>query len=180
MFLGSRLERCEHYDCAGMPAIKLASQLRGTFLIEEMAMHARRAAATLAVLLTISTGASAQTTEPALTPEQRMQSRFPQPARVGDLIGLPVLDDRARTLGYVREIIRTDTDKIQLIVDYDGFLGWHRRPIAVPLEVVGIAGRHISSLDMSRHDYETAPTWKGTSAQALGADAVIKIALARH
>jgi hypothetical protein len=150
------------------------------FLIEEYAMRARWTAATLATLVLISTGTSAQTNEPAPTPEQRMEARFPQPARVGDLIGLPVLDDRARTLGYVREIVRTDEDKIQLIVDYDGFLGWHSRPIAVPLEVVGIAGRHISSLDMPRHDYETAPTWKGTSAQVLAADAVIKVALARH
>ena len=31
-----------------------------------------------------------------------MQRRFPQPVRVGDLIGLPVLDDDSRTLGYVR------------------------------------------------------------------------------
>jgi PRC-barrel domain len=149
-------------------------------LIEEFAMRARWTAATLATVVLISTGTSAQTVEPAPTPEQRMQARFPQPARVGDLIGLPVLDDRARTLGYVREIVRTDEDKIQLIVDYDGFLGWHSRPVAVPLEVVGIAGRHISSLDMPRHDYESAPTWKGTSAQALAADAVIKVALARH
>ena len=143
-------------------------------------MRAQWTAATLAILVLISTAAWAQTSEPALTPEQRMQARFPQPARVGDLIGLPVLDDRARTLGYVHEIVHTDKDKILLIVDYRGFFGWHSRPIAVPLEVVGIAGRHISSLDMPRHDYESAPTWKDTSAQAVSADAVIKIALARH
>jgi hypothetical protein len=28
--------------------------------------------------------------------------------------------------------------------------------IAVPLEFVGIVGRHISSLDMSRHDYQSS------------------------
>jgi PRC-barrel domain protein len=170
------------------------------FLIEESAMRARwivvtlatstlatstlaistLATAILATVALIATDAAAQTVESAPTPEQRMQARFPQPARVGDLIGLPVLDDGARTLGYVREIVRTTNDKIALIVDYDGFLGWRSRPVAVPLEVVGIAGRHISSLDMPRHDYETAPTWKGTAAQALSADTVIKIALARH
>ena len=31
--------------------------------------------------------------------------RFPQPARVGDLIGLPVLDLNSSTLGYVRQIV---------------------------------------------------------------------------
>jgi hypothetical protein len=147
------------------------------FLIEEIAMRAQW---TLAMLVLLSTAALAQTGEPASTPEQRMQARYPQAARVGDLIGLPVLDDRARTLGYVREIVRTDKDKILLIVDYNGFLGWHSRPIAVPLEVVGIAGRHISSLDMPRRDYESAPTWNGASGRAVSADTVIKIALARH
>jgi PRC-barrel domain len=149
-------------------------------LTEEIAMRAQWAAATLAMLVLTSTAALVRADEPALTPEQRMQARYPQPARVGDLIGLPVLDDRARTLGHVHEIVRTDKDKILLIVDYDGFLGWHSRPIAVPLEAVGIAGRHISSLDMPRHDYESAPTWNDTTAQPLSADAVIKIALARH
>jgi hypothetical protein len=147
------------------------------FLIEEIAMRAQW---TLAMLVLLSTAALAQTGEPASTPEQRMQARYPQAARVGDLIGLPVLDDRARTLGYVREIVRTYKDKILLIVDYNGFLGWHSRPIAVPLEVVGIAGRHISSLDMPRRDYESAPTWNGASGRAVSADTVIKIALARH
>jgi PRC-barrel domain len=149
------------------------------FLIEEIAMRAQWAA-TLAMLVLTSTAALALAGEPALTPEQRMQARYPQPARVGDLIGLPVLDDRARTLGYVHEIVRTDKDQILLIIDYGGFLGWHSRPVAVPLEVVGIAGRHISSLDMPRHAYESAPTWTDTSARAVSADAVIRIALARH
>ncbi len=89
-----------------------------------------------------------------------MQARYPQPVRVGDLIGLPVLDDSARTLGYVREVVRTNENKIELIVDYRGFLGWRSRPVAVPLEVVGIAGRQISSLDMPRSEYASAPTWQ--------------------
>jgi hypothetical protein len=67
-----------------------------------------------------------------------------------------------------------------LIVGYGGFLGWNARPVSVPLEVVGIAGRHLSSLDMPRSDYAKAPTWKDDAAQVLGANATIKIALSRH
>jgi hypothetical protein len=33
---------------------------------------------------------------------ERMLKRFPQPVRVGDLIGLPVLGENASTLGHVR------------------------------------------------------------------------------
>jgi ribosomal 30S subunit maturation factor RimM len=45
-----------------------------------------------------------------------MQRRFPQPVRVGDLIGLPVLDDSHRTLGFVHDVVRTPQNKIELIV----------------------------------------------------------------
>ena len=134
----------------------------------------------LAFLVLVPAVAFAQATEPPPTAEQRMHARYPQPVRVGDLIGLPLLDDQARTLGYVREVVRTNENKIELIIDYDGFLGWHSRPIAVPLEVVGIAGRQISSLDMPRSEYASAPTWQNAGAHALPADAMIKIALSRH
>ncbi len=67
-----------------------------------------------------------------------MRRRFPQPVRVGDLIGLPVLDDGSRTLGLVREVVRTPGNKIELIVAYCGWFGWGARPVAVPIEVVGI------------------------------------------
>jgi hypothetical protein len=143
-------------------------------------MRARMIGAVLSSLVLMPATAFAQTTEPQLTAEQRMQARYPQPVRVGDLIGLPLLDDQARTLGYVREVVRTDESKIQLIVDYDGVFGWHSRPIAVALEVVGIAGRQISSLDMPRNEYASAPTWQGKGAQILPADATIRIALSRH
>jgi hypothetical protein len=111
---------------------------------------------------------------------ERMNRRFPQPVRVGDLIGLPVLDDRASTLGFVRQVVRTAAGKIQLIVSYSRWFGWFGRPVAVPIEVVGIEGRQLASLDMPRSDYAAAPTWQGQDATALPGDATIRIALARH
>ena len=114
----------------------------------------------------------------AITAEARMQRRFPQPVRVGDLIGLPVLDDDHRTLGYVREVERTPQGKIELIVDYSdwfGWLGWGARPVAVPVEVVGIQGREVASLDMPRSEYAVAPTWQGADATRLSnGDSVIQ------
>ena len=143
-------------------------------------MRALLVATALAVFLQAPAGAMAQTMAPGLTAEQRMQARYPQPARVGDLIGLPVLDDNARTLGYVRKIVRTNENKIELIVDYRGFLNWRSRPVAVPVEVVGIAGRQISSLDMPRSAYASAPTWQSAGVQTLPANSMIRIALSRH
>jgi hypothetical protein len=143
-------------------------------------MRAQLIATALVIFSLTPVGAIAQTMEPALTAERRMQARYPQPVLVGDLIGLPVLDDSARTLGYVHELVRTNENKIQLIVDYRGVLDWRSRPIAVPLEVVGIAGRQISSLDMPRNEYASAPTWQDGGAQTLPADSMIRIALSRH
>jgi len=110
---------------------------------------------------------------------ERYLKRFPQPVRVGDLIGLPVLDDQASTLGSVRQVVRTAQGNIQLIVSYSRWWGWFGHPVAVPLEVVGIAGRQLISLDMEPDDYADSPTWQGAGATVLPADTIIRIALAR-
>jgi hypothetical protein len=114
---------------------------------------------------------------------ERMERRFPQPVRVGDLIGLPVLGDGASTLGYVQQIVRTTVGKTELIVAYNkwfGWFGWFTRPVAVPIEVVGIEGRQLASLDMPGSEYATAPTWQNQDATPLPDDATIRIALARN
>jgi len=110
---------------------------------------------------------------------ERYLKRFPQPARAGDLIGLPVLDEQASTLGTVRQVVRTADGKVQLIISYSRWWGWFGRPVAVPLEVVGIQGRELVSLDMSPYEYAKAPTWRDAGATALPPDATIRIALAR-
>lgn len=111
--------------------------------------------------------------------EQRYLDRYPQPARVGDLIGLPVFDLNASTIGYIRQVVRTQQGKIELIVSYSRWWGWFGRLVAVPIEVVGIEGRQFVSLDMPPAAYEAAPTWQGGDATVLPADAIIRVALAR-
>ena len=114
------------------------------------------------------------------TPEERMQRRFPQPVKVGDLIGLPVYDDNESTLGHVQQVVRTPAGKIQLIVSYSPWFGWWGRPVAVPIELVGIFGRQIAALDMSRQDFSKAPTWSGDNARPIPGNDSIRIALTRH
>jgi hypothetical protein len=111
--------------------------------------------------------------------KERMLKRSPQPVRVGDLIGLPVLNENASTLGHVRQVVRTPRGDIELIVSYSRLWGWFGRPVAVPLEVVGIAGRQLVSLDMDPSEYANAPTWEAKDAISLPNDATIRIALAR-
>jgi hypothetical protein len=112
--------------------------------------------------------------------DERYLKRFPQPVRAGDLIGLPVLDEHSSTLGTVRRVVRTPQGQIDLIVSYSRWWGWFGRPVAVRLEVVGIEGRQLVSLDMDPDEYAKAPTWHDPSATVLPADATIRIALGRN
>jgi hypothetical protein len=132
------------------------------------------------VLILAAGPVSPPQTPAELSPEQRMQRRFPQPVKVGDLIGLPVLDLDDRTLGYVKSVVRTADGKIKLIVPHGGFLGWGRRPVAVPIEVVAIAARQIALLDMTRAELDAAPTWADPLSRSLPAGETIRIGLYRR
>jgi hypothetical protein len=123
--------------------------------------------------------------EANLTPEQKMQRRFPQPVRIGHLIGLPVLDDYDSTIGYVKQVVRSPTGKVFLIVPYSAWFGWAhtewgKRPVAVPIEVVTLLARQLDSVDMSRNDFDEAPTWMPAREQTIPSDEKILIALGRR
>jgi hypothetical protein len=111
--------------------------------------------------------------------KERYLKRFPQPARVGDLIGMPVLDLNSKTLGYVQHIMQTPAGEIEFVVGYSRWWGWFGRPVAVPLEALGIEGGHLVSLDMQSSEYDAAPTWHETGATPLPADATVRVALSR-
>jgi hypothetical protein len=123
------------------------------------------------------TAETATSEAPKLSPEEKMQRRFPQPKRAGDLIGLPVLDDYDRTIGHIKHVVRTQAGKLQLIVTYGGFLGWRQRLIAVPIEVVAIAGLQLAALDMTRAEFDAAPTWRASWTTPVAPDDVIRIGL---
>jgi len=118
------------------------------------------------------------------TPEERMNRRYPQPVRVGFLIGLPVLDDGDSTYGYIRDVVRTPENKIALVVPYRDWLGWAptdwgRRTVAVPIETVAILARQVAALDFSRDDFAAAPPYAGDG-KSLPPDEMIKIAVYRR
>lgn len=127
--------------------------------------------------------------EPEMTPGQKMQARFPQPAKVSHLIGLPVLDGKDSTIGYVQQVVRAPDDKIQLIVPYrrrfgwarnDGLFGWGRRLVAVPIEVVAILALQINAVDMDRDAFDKAPTWVVGQGEPIPSDQTVRIALGRR
>jgi hypothetical protein len=114
------------------------------------------------------------------SPEAIMNRRFPQKVKVGDLIGLPMLDDNDVTLGRVSRVVRTPEGKIKLIVGYSKWFGWFGRPVAVPIEVVAILARQIASLDMPPSEYAAAPTWTEGKDVAIPDSEIIRIAVTRR
>ncbi len=119
------------------------------------------------------------TPESSLTPEERMNRRFPQKVRVGDLIGLPLLDKDDRTLGHVTQVVRTRAGKIELIVSCCGYFDWGGRPVPVPIETVAILARQIDLLDIPRQDFLALATWNGTDS-AIDPNETIRIAIGRR
>jgi hypothetical protein len=122
--------------------------------------------------------ASAAETEP--TPEERMRRRFPQPVKVGDLIGLPLLDYGDSTIGFVRDVVRTPAGKIVLVVNQGWFFGRGGRLVGVPIEVVAILARQVNLLDISREDFARALTWSNANGMQIPRDEKIQIALGRR
>lgn len=112
--------------------------------------------------------------------EAKYKRRYPQPAKVGHLIGLPVLDDNDVTLGYVRHVVRTPEGKIVLIVSYSKWFGWFGRPVAVPIEAVVILALQLDSVDMQPEDYAEAPTWMPGKDQILPDNDTVRVALGRR
>lgn len=116
----------------------------------------------------------------ALTPEQKMERRFPQPVAVGDLLGLRILDDDDVTIARVRKVVRTVAGKILLIAERRRFLGFGSRLVAVPIEVVAIFGRQLASLDMPPEEYDRAPTWNDEDIVPLSAGTRVLVALTKR
>lgn len=138
-----------------------------------------------AAMLTAVTAARAavaqeQAAAPEPTPEEKMARRFPQPVRVGFLVGLPVIDERSATVGRVREVVRTPEGKLRLVMPYGGLFGIGARAIAIPIEAVAMLGHQVAAVDMPRAALELAPTWYGAGDQPLGPDEVIRVGLTRR
>jgi hypothetical protein len=82
-------------------------------------------------------------------------------------------------------VVRTPEGRILLIVPYSAWFGWAgflpgRRPVAVPVEKVAMLGRQVAALDMSREEFEKAPTWVPSGAKPVSRNDVIQVALTKR
>jgi len=117
--------------------------------------------------------------------DERMKRRYPQPIRVSALIGARVSDNDSRTVGTIRQVVRTAQGKVEVVVDCCGWFGFGSRQVLVPIAVLGVFGREVASLDWERSAYANAPAWQRSQWQESGGkvladDDTVRIALARR
>lgn len=115
------------------------------------------------------------------TPAEKNARRFPQPVRVGDLIGRQVLQPvpAQHVLGRVASIDRNAAGGIDVVVRFGGFLGFGARPIAVPVEAVALLGEYLAVLDFTPEQLSDFPTVPETGARAIPPNESIRVGLTK-
>ena len=91
---------------------------------------------------------------------KRMAERFPQPVRVGLLIGRDVLapSESQPVLGHVSGVFRRPDGELEMGVRYGGWAGAGSRPIAIPLDAMALLGEYVAVLDFTPAQLQAFPT----------------------
>jgi hypothetical protein len=107
--------------------------------------------------------------------------RFPQPVRVGDLIGREVLRpvESQDVLGRVRRLVRDRDGQIMVVVDFGGFLGFGARPIAVPIDAMVLLGQDMEIVAYTPQQLREFRTFSASDASDIASDTIIKVGLAK-
>ena len=118
---------------------------------------------------------------PGMSLAQSTAMRFPQPVRVGDLIGREVLRpvESQDVLGRVRRLVRDRSGQIMVVVDFGGFLGFGTRPIAVPLDAMVLLGQDMEIVAYTPQQLRQFPTFSPSGTTDVANDTVIKVGLAK-
>lgn len=139
-------------------------------------------------LASIVTPVHAQSTTPGGMPPppgmslaQSAAMRFPQPVRVGDLIGRDVLRpvESQDVLGHVRRVVRDRDGEILVVVDFGGFLGLGTRPIAVPIDAMVLLGRDMEIVAYTPAQLRQFSTFSPSGTTKVANDTIIKVGLAK-
>jgi PRC-barrel domain len=107
--------------------------------------------------------------------------RFPQPVRVGDLIGREVLRpvESQDVLGRVRRLVRDHDGQIMVVVDFGGFLGFGARPIAVPVDAMVLLGQDMEIVAYTPEQLRQFPTFSSSDITDVASNTIIKVGLAK-
>ena len=137
--------------------------------------------ATASVAHTQSTTPGGVPPPPGMSLAESAAMRFPQPVRVGDLLGREVLRpvESQDVLGRVRQLVRDGNGQIMVVVDFGGFLGFGTRPIAVPVDAMVLLGQDMEIVAFTPNQLRQFPTFSPSSTTDVADDTIIKVGLAK-
>jgi hypothetical protein len=118
---------------------------------------------------------------PGMSLAESTAMRFPQPVRVGDLIGRDVLRpvESQQVLGKVRRLVRDRDGHIMVVVDFGGFLGFGSRPIAVPVNAMVLLGKDTEIVAFTPEQLRQFPTFSASGTTDIANDTIIRMGLAK-
>jgi hypothetical protein len=107
--------------------------------------------------------------------------RFPQPVRVGDLLGRDVLRpvESQDVLGHVRAVVRDSTGQILVVIDFGGLFTFGSRRIAVPADAMVLLGQDMEVVAFTPDQLRHFPTFLPSGTTSIAEDAIIKVGLAK-
>jgi hypothetical protein len=118
---------------------------------------------------------------PGMSLAESAAVRFPQPVRVGDLLGRQVLRpvESQDVLGRVRRVVRDQNGQIMVVVNFGGFLGFGTRPIAVPADAMVLLGQDMEIVAFTPNQLQQFPTFSPSGTTDVADDTIIKVGLAK-
>jgi hypothetical protein len=118
---------------------------------------------------------------PGMSLAESAAMRFPQPVRVGDLLGREVLRpvESQDVLGRVRRVVRDSKGEIMVVIDFGEFLGFGSRPIVVPADAMVLLGQDMEIVAFTPKQLQQFPTFSPTGTTDVPDDAIIKVGLAK-
>jgi hypothetical protein len=118
---------------------------------------------------------------PGMSLAKSTAMRFPQPVRVGDLLGRQVLRpvESQDVLGRVRRLVRDGDGQIMVVVGFGGFLGFRSRPIAVPVDAMVLLGQDVEIVAFTPEQLRQFPTFSPSGTTDIADDTIIKVGLAK-
>lgn len=142
----------------------------------------------VAVLLLLAVPVHAQSATPGGMPPPPGMSlassaamRFPQPVRVGDLVGRPVLRPiEAQTLlGRVESIVRDGTGTLLVELELQHWFGLSRRRVAIPVDGTVLVGETVEVVAFTPTDLWRLPLFDASGTTKLGDEDIIRVGLAK-
>lgn len=124
-------------------------------------------------------GRSPPAAAPASAQSTGAAARFPQPVRVGDLIGRNVLQpvEAQPVLGRVEAIVQQPDGALELVMRRGGVFGIGARLVAVPLGTAALLGEYVAMMDLTPAQLDALPT--AMPGPPLPPDATVRMGLVR-